>query len=222
MQIHERIRNERVKAGLTEEQLAEKIGVKRSTYQYWETKTPNVNKVKQVAKALGLPENYFFVNINADKDEIFGKADLIYQSLDKEQVIFVEAKSLSASYERIIEEKEARRRDAEIWAQKMEAHYNDMKNALEKAQTTINEVLKPIKEQTHEILINSKEVRENMMDGIIEMQSEHRALMDGMDQVLKLPPGTTYGKADILEEAAQKLRSKDHKKKSAHKQSNAD
>lgn len=89
-------------------------------------------------------------------------------------------------------------------------------------QKAISEALRPIKEQTQEILVNSKEVRENMMDGIIEMQSEHRALMDGMDQVLKLPPGTTYGKADILEEAAQKLRSKDHKKKSAHKQSNAD
>jgi transcriptional regulator with XRE-family HTH domain len=222
MQIHERIRNERVKAGLTEEQLAEKIGVKRSTYQYWETKTPNVEKVKQVAKALGLPENYFFVNINPRHDEIFGNADLVYKSTDKEQIVFVEAKSLSASYERIIEEKEARRRDAEAWAQKMEAHYNDMKNALEKAQTTINEVLKPMKEQTQEILINSKEVRENTMDGIIEMQSEHRAIMDTLDQIAKQPIGTTVGKADILEGASQDLRSKSRMKKSAHKQSKAD
>jgi hypothetical protein len=140
-----------------------------------------------------------------------------YKSLNK-----VQPADPIAIYERIIEEKEARRRDAEVWAQKMEAHYNDMKDALERAQITINEVLKPIKEQTEEILINSREVRENTMDGIIEMQSEHRAIMDGLDQVLKQPIGTTFGNADILEGASQDLRSKDHKKKSAHKQSKAD
>jgi hypothetical protein len=157
--------------------------------------------------------------------QVLGKSlspseDLInefYKSLNK-----VQPTDQIAIYERIIEEKEARRRDAETWAQKMEAHYNDMKNALEKAQTTINEVLKPIKEQTQEILINSKEVRENMIDGVIEMQSEHRAIMDTLDQIAKQPPGTTVGNADILEGASQAIRSKDHKKKSAHKQSKAD
>jgi hypothetical protein len=142
-----------------------------------------------------------------------------YKSLNK---VSTPASDTVAAYERIIEEKEARRLDAVAWAQTMEAHYKDMKDALERAQITINEVLKPIKEQTQEILINSRDVKEHMIDGIIEMQSEHRVLMDGMDQVLKLPPGTTYGKADILEEASQEMLTKDHKKKSAHKQSKAD
>lgn len=135
-----------------------------------------------------------------------------YKSLNK-----VQDTDTIAIYERIIEEKEARRRDAEAWAQKMEAHYNDMKNALERAQTTINEVLKPIKEQTQEILSNSKEVKENTVDGILEMQSEHRAIMDTLDLIAKQPIGTTYGKSDILEEAAQEIRKKDHKKKNVHK-----
>lgn len=134
-----------------------------------------------------------------------------YKSLNK-----VPPSDSLAVYERIIEEKEARRRDAEAWAQKMEAHYNDMKNALERAQITINEVLKPIKEQTQEIFTNSKEIRENTIDGIIEMQSEHRVIMDTLDQIAKQPIGTTYGKADILEGAAQEIRKKDHKK-NAHK-----
>lgn len=62
MQIHENIRQARLSAHLTEEQMAEKLGIKRSTYQYWEKKTPSLAKIKQVAKALNLDEDYFFVN----------------------------------------------------------------------------------------------------------------------------------------------------------------
>lgn len=183
MQIHEKIRNERVKAGLTEEQLAEKIGVKRSTYQYWETKTPNVDKVKQVAKALGLPENYFFVNISPGKDEFFGKPDLVFKSKDEEQIVFVEAKSLSASYERIIEEKEARRRDAEVWAQKMEAHYNDMKEALERSQLAIADFLKPMVASLKEI--------PPVLDIIVRNSNEHDIeIMKALDHLVGNAPGT--------------------------------
>jgi hypothetical protein len=86
-------------------------------------------------------------------------------------------------------------------------------------QKAITEALQPLKEQTQEILVNSKEVRENMTDAIIEMQSEHRVIMDGLDQVLKQPIGTTFGKADTLEGASQEVRAKGRIKKSAHKQS---
>lgn len=111
---------------------------------------------------------------------------------------------------------------AERFIARLEADHADARSdkeklfkALEDAQKTINEVLKPIKEQTQEILTNSKVVRENTMDGIIEMQSEHRVIMDTLDQIAKQPIGTTFGKADILEGAAQELR-KGHKK-SVHK-----
>lgn len=60
MQIHERIKTERIKAGLTEAQIADKLGVKRSTYQYWEKETPAIDKIKAVARALGLNDEYFF------------------------------------------------------------------------------------------------------------------------------------------------------------------
>lgn len=62
LQIHERIKAERIKANLSEDELADKIGIGRTTYQYWEKKTPAVDKIKQVARALGLSEDYFFVN----------------------------------------------------------------------------------------------------------------------------------------------------------------
>ncbi len=61
MQIHEKIRQARDLAHLTEEQMAERLGEKRSTYQYWEKKTPSIDKIKRVAIALGKPEDYFFV-----------------------------------------------------------------------------------------------------------------------------------------------------------------
>lgn len=86
-------------------------------------------------------------------------------------------------------------------------------------QKSISEALQPIKEQTQEILANSKDLKENTMDAIIEMQSEHKAMMDTMDLAAKLPVGTTVGKADILEDAAQKIRKNDHTKKNARKQS---
>lgn len=59
LQIHEKIEQARVSAGLTQDQMAEKLGIKRSTYQYWEKKTPGIDKIKQVAKVLSLPNDYF-------------------------------------------------------------------------------------------------------------------------------------------------------------------
>jgi transcriptional regulator with XRE-family HTH domain len=59
LQVHEKIRQARVSAGLSVEELAEKIGVKRTTYQYWEEVTPSLAKIRKVAKALGIPAETF-------------------------------------------------------------------------------------------------------------------------------------------------------------------
>lgn len=66
--IHQKIKNQRIKAGLTEDDMAEKLGIPRSTYQYWEQKTPKVDKIRSIAKALSLPEDYFFIE-NDEKAE---------------------------------------------------------------------------------------------------------------------------------------------------------
>lgn len=68
MEIHEKIKQARVSAGLNQDEIAEKIGIKRSTYQYWEENTPSLDKIKKVAKALNLSVDYFI-------DENFGKAN---------------------------------------------------------------------------------------------------------------------------------------------------
>lgn len=106
LQIHQRIKNERLKKGLSEEQVAKAIGIERTTYQYWEKKTPSIDKIKTVAKALGLPENYFLTN----DDEIFGTPEEkikteVYKKADKEDLLIA-----------LINEKEFRRQESERWA----------------------------------------------------------------------------------------------------------
>jgi transcriptional regulator with XRE-family HTH domain len=135
MQIHERIKNERVKQQLTEEELARRLKIKRSTYQYWETSTPSINKVKAVAKALGFDENYFFVTTEEPAKEEQGNDEYLVNQNNTNnekhgahvpgvilngQAILVEAKELTASYERILEEKEARRIEAKERAERAE------------------------------------------------------------------------------------------------------
>lgn len=68
LQIHEKIKQERLSANLTEDEMADKLRISRSTYQYWEKKTPSIDKIKQVAKALGKPDDYFFVTIDEDTE----------------------------------------------------------------------------------------------------------------------------------------------------------
>ena len=58
--FNELLKSARLKAGLTQAQLAEKIGVPKSTYCNWEqgTREPNVLKLKQIARALGVLRYY--------------------------------------------------------------------------------------------------------------------------------------------------------------------
>lgn len=72
LQIHEKIALAREAANLTQQELADKLGIERSTYQYWEQKTPGIDKIYRVAEALKLPKHYFFV----EDDEIFKKSIL--------------------------------------------------------------------------------------------------------------------------------------------------
>lgn len=81
LQIHERIRQARVSAGLKPEELAKKIGVPRTTYLYWEDKTPSLKRIKQVEKALNLPEGYL-LGENSDNKKLNGEQKII-SSLNK-------------------------------------------------------------------------------------------------------------------------------------------
>jgi len=87
LQIHEKLRVAREKAGLTQDELAARLGIERSTYQYWETKTPSIDKIKRVAVALKLAEDYFFVT----KDEDFVAAVFNTPELTAKYIASLEA-----------------------------------------------------------------------------------------------------------------------------------
>jgi len=72
LQIHQKIAQARIAAGYTQDQFAEILGIKRSTYQYWEEKTPGVDKIAKIAKALKLPLEHF---LNAESTSKKAKRD---------------------------------------------------------------------------------------------------------------------------------------------------
>lgn len=174
---------------LTQSQLAENVGVsERMIQRYEEGKFPKFKSTK-VKKLDGILGTQIY-------DKLYDRKSDTIKDSDNEYL------------ERLIEEIEARRSDAEATAIKMESHYNDMKNALERAQVTINEILKPIKDQTQEILSSSKKVQEGLHALKTEIVAEHGEMMETMDQIAGNEPGTTASKAGNLEIAHRIQRTK--------------
>lgn len=66
--FHEILKETRQQAGLTQAQLADRIGVAKSTYCNWEqgAREPNVLKLKAIAKALGVTTDYLVGLEDAD------------------------------------------------------------------------------------------------------------------------------------------------------------
>lgn len=62
LHLSEKLYRARVSAKLNMTEAAQKIGIKRSTYQYWEKEGPPLEKFSLITKAFNLPDNYFFVN----------------------------------------------------------------------------------------------------------------------------------------------------------------
>jgi hypothetical protein len=92
--------------------------------------------------------------------------------------------------DRLIQQMEGRRRDAERMAEKMERHYEDAKadksrlfDHLSSLQTTINEVLKPMAASLKEI--------PPVLDTIVRNSNEHdKEIMKALDHLVGNAPGT--------------------------------
>lgn len=203
MQIYERIKKAREDAGLTPGALAGKLNIPRTTYLYWEESTPSPEKVMDVARALGLPEYYFFIppekvgilisdeNADTPTDE---KADTHIDAklIAGEKTFLVEAKAITASFERIIEakeetiaEKEARRQEAREWAERAEAEKKDY--------------LEIFKDYLKEILTNSSKTKDTLLALRTEIVAENREMMETLDQIAGNDPGTTAAKSGKVE-----------------------
>jgi transcriptional regulator with XRE-family HTH domain len=166
MQIHQLLKKERVKANLTEDEMAEILGISRSTYQYWEKKTPAVDKIKAVAKALNLAEDYFFINsdenlISDNERDQVNEPEAIYSigniHSGKDQFLAL----LLEEKDRSIKRAEESAQKAEQNAIKMETHYEDAKSdkeklfiALSKLQNTFDSTLKEISLYLKEAAVN--------------------------------------------------------------------
>jgi len=203
MQIYERIKNARLKSGLTPEALAEKIGVPRTTYLYWEESTPKPEKVMSVAIALGLPENYFFISGDDEKEDTIDEktADNFgTHQVSEPHVEYIKPSNNSADYlagrlaekEATIEQIEKRIQDALSFAKKMEAHYLDSKSEKDRLYKIVEDYLKDIHANSNK----SKEAIQNLRT---EMIAENGEMMATLDQIAGNEPGTTASKAGTLE-----------------------
>ncbi len=67
----EAIKRNRLKIGLSQTELASKLGVKQSTVAMWETgaNSPQINKLPELAKILGCTIDELFIEKGAGKNE---------------------------------------------------------------------------------------------------------------------------------------------------------
>lgn len=158
------IKKAREDRGLTQSQLAENVGVsERMIQRYEEGRFPKFksDKIKKIEELLNIKVS-----------------DILYDTKNDIQKI-----GENGYLERFIEEIEARRRDAEAVAKKMEDHYNDMKAALERSQLAINDFLKPMAASLKDI--------PPVLGTIVRNSNEHdKEIMKALDLLVGNSPGT--------------------------------
>ncbi len=109
MAFYDRLKESRIKAGLTQEQLAEKLGVAKSTLSGYESgnREPSVATVAKALEILNIDANYLYQDESTNLTELvvsLDEKDIIkkYRNLDdhgKEVVDFL----LEKEYERCID-----------------------------------------------------------------------------------------------------------------------
>lgn len=99
---------------------------------------------------------------------------------------------------RIIFEKEERKKDSDMRAERAEKEKERLYGIIEKYLVDIRS--------------DSKAIAGDLSALKTEVQAEHRAIMDTVDQAAKLPIGTTRAAAGIVEVASQEVHSKRGKK----------
>ena len=109
MAFYDRLKESRIKAGLTQEQLAEKLGVAKSTLSGYESgnREPSVATVAKALEILNIDANYLYQDESTNLTELvvsLDEKDIIkkYRNLDdhgKEVVDFL----LKKEYERCID-----------------------------------------------------------------------------------------------------------------------
>lgn len=142
----------------------------------------------KIEEDMGYSVNYIDQTLSKGGNKKFLKAMLIYKMAMLQNPISnllpIDDK------ERLIEQIDNRRKDAEQMAMKMEQHYEDAKadkaklfDQLNSLQSTINEVLKPMAASLKEI--------PPVLDSIVRNSNEHdKEIMKALDHLVGNTPGT--------------------------------
>jgi len=81
--LSERLKTLRKEAGLTQEEVAKKLGVSRPAYTYWEKgeKRPTPDKLTQIASLFGVSTDYL---LNSDTEDIdLSEVELLFRTTSK-------------------------------------------------------------------------------------------------------------------------------------------
>ena len=85
--IGEKIGNLRAKAGLTQTDLAKKLGISRSSVNFWEMSlsSPSVANIIEMSKIFNVPTDYFLSSENKELIDIteltFEQKEVIYKTV---------------------------------------------------------------------------------------------------------------------------------------------
>lgn len=147
----------------------------------------------RIEEDMGYSENYIDQTLSKGGNKKFLRAMIYYRMAMLQNPI--PPKNNIDDKERLIQQIEARRKDAEVMAKKMEQHYEDSKAekaelfvALKETRQTINELLKPMVTSLKEI--------PPVLDAILRNSSEHdREIMTTLDHLVGNTPGTLQKEA---------------------------
>lgn len=106
MGIGKRIRELRKKAGMTQPQLAERVGVHETTIRRWEQETdkgPDTAMIMKLSEALNVSaENLLSESIEEIKEETSTEKSLVYEWGGKNRVVFPNTPETRTLIERIV------------------------------------------------------------------------------------------------------------------------
>lgn len=94
MEFHEELKAARIKTGLTQQQIADKLGITKSTYCGYETakRSPDPQRIKQLAKVLHVSADALLdISIEKETSPAPAKAETKEVSADRIRALFVAA-----------------------------------------------------------------------------------------------------------------------------------
>ncbi len=94
MEFHEELKAARIKTGLTQQQIADELGITKSTYCGYETakRSPDPQRIKQLAKVLHVSADALLdISIEKETSPAPAKAETKEVSADQIRALFVAA-----------------------------------------------------------------------------------------------------------------------------------